>query len=110
MSVDSGQFGLLQLRNCERDGKSIYLGVYGTPESDRRYAEMIDGLKPKPKPDPVESALLSMPVPGERLTVGRLTLAYFNRHVLTYYRKNGEPTSEVRVIQSATQAVGQTVC
>jgi hypothetical protein len=44
------------------DGKSTYLGVYGTPESRRLYDELI--AKFKPKPDPVESASVSMPVLG----------------------------------------------
>jgi integrase len=80
-------------------GRSIYLGVHNSPESLQRYHEFIASLDPETSTTEVASG--SMPVPGQRLTVGRLVIAYFTHHVVTYYRKDEMPTSEVHVIQAA---------
>lgn len=73
-------------------GKRIYLGVHGTPESYRRYAEEIAKWQPEQEQAPTE------------LTVGQLTLLY-NEYAKGHYRKNGKPTSELHVVRAAMRAL-----
>jgi len=69
------------------NGRDIYLGPYGSPESQAEYRRLVAewltahrqiGLVPRGSTD---------------LTVNELMLAYL-RHVDEYYRKNGTPTTE----------------
>ena len=65
------------------DGKKIKLGVYGSPESKAKYAELISGgdlIAPEPKFEPSGVA-----------TVDELLVAYLE-HAQTYYR---QPDGEV---------------
>ena len=76
------------------DGRDIYLGRYGTPESRERYDRLIaewltNGRRLTP----------SLGGAGD-LTVSELILAYW-RHAMGYYRKNDQPTSEVGLIRCA---------
>ena len=79
------------------DGRRIYLGKYGTPESEERYrrtvAEWLDGCL---KPD--ES--YSIAIRDHSLTVTELISGYFN-FAKTYYVKNGKPTDELYGLMAA---------
>ena len=68
------------------NGRDIYLGRYGSPESraefDRLLAEWLSNGRRLPAP-----------VSGSDLTINELALAYL-RHADSYYVKNGKPTVE----------------
>jgi len=73
-------------------GRVIYLGLFNSPESRTRYAEVLAAWaagKATPQPATVFS-------PGSRsYTVGRLALEYLE-HAVAYYRdRSGRPTSQV---------------
>jgi integrase len=72
-------------------GRDLYLGRHGSSESraeyDRRIAEWLT------------TGRRSL-APGSDLTVAELALAYL-KHADVYYRKNGQPTSEVKNIARA---------
>ena len=68
---------------CVVNGKTIYLGVYGTPESRARYDDLV-----------AEWFARSGDVRAFTLTVDDLVLLYMG-HVREHYRKNGQETSEV---------------
>ncbi len=70
------------------DGKDIYLGKYGTPESKARYEQECKKL------------LVGTPSDESRFTCNELALR-FTAHAERYYVKDGKPTSEVRVLKSA---------
>jgi hypothetical protein len=78
------------------DGRTFYLGKYDSPESHRKYDEIIatwltgDGL---PNPD--------------AMTVSRLCVTYIEKHAKLYYRKNGRETSELSVIRAALKPLIQ---
>lgn len=71
------------------DGKDIYLGEHGSDESKRRYQNLIEEWRLREE-SPAET----------HITIGKLVVLY-DRHVTSYYTKNGEPTSEVSCIKSA---------
>ena len=75
-------------------GRFIYLGLYGTPESRERYqravAQWIDEGTP---------TRWAGPTPKAR-TVADVMLAYL-AHVDAYYQRDGRPTSEVAIVESA---------
>ena len=80
------------------NGKSHYLGRYGSPESRKKYAQLVarweaarGSLPPNPKPS------------GER-TVVELVASYLS-YVQTYYVKNGRPTHEQEGIRQALRHV-----
>lgn len=81
------------------DGRDHYLGEYDSPESHKKYAEIIarwwesGSVNPEPPAEPV--------TPVEPLTVAELLLAYL-RHAESYYRRpDGTPTGEARMIRDA---------
>ncbi len=86
----------------KHNGKCTYLGKFGTDKSKEASARFIAGL-----PEPEEKPIVAETVPGERLSVGELALAYFNQHVKAYYRKNDQPTSEAAVIRAALKPLTQ---
>jgi integrase len=71
------------------DGRSVYLGEYASPDSHRRYNEVIKRWnfrrKSAHRPD---------------LSIGELAILYAD-HAASYYRKNGQITSEVSCIKTA---------
>jgi len=71
------------------NGKSIYLGEYGSEESRRRYDEIV-----------TEHMKATLNVSFHKLTIAQLCLAYV-KHAKSYYVKNGRITSEVSNIQVA---------
>jgi integrase len=79
------------------NGKSVYLGVYDSPESHQRYAEFIASLPtptPEEPPKPLEPALV-------RVTV-RSCVLLFSQHAIKYYvHPDGTPTGEHVTIRCA---------
>lgn len=63
------------------DGRDVYLGLYGSPESRRRYAEVIAGLGSDRPPPP--------PKRGEAVTVAELAARYTD-HAAIYYGAGGQ--------------------
>ncbi|MEQ9408429.1 MAG: tyrosine-type recombinase/integrase [Fuerstiella sp.] len=81
---------LARVRITGSDGKPtvIYLGPWGSDEAQQRYDEIIAKyLASSRNPDAVN------------VTLSRLCILYLD-HCRQHYRKNGEETSEVAVIQS----------
>jgi integrase len=74
-------------------GKNVYFGIHGSPESLARY----DDFKR-------EWLLQHGDVHRIQLTVDELALLYIS-YAENYYRKNGEPTSEVSCVQTALRFV-----
>jgi integrase len=71
------------------NGKSVYLGPYGSEESHRRYDEIVtDYMKG------------TLNVSYHKLTIAQLCVSYV-KHAKAYYVKNGRITSEVSNIQTA---------
>ena len=73
------------------DGKVIYLGKFGSPESREQYAAIIEEWSQR------QDAPAS-------LSVNQLVLLYM-RHAEHHYRKNGEPTSELSCVRIALRPV-----
>jgi integrase len=78
-------------------GRDMYLGRYGSPESEARYETAVaewlrNDRKAPPRP--------SRGVPRHNLVVDELILAYLD-FAKGYYVKNGEKTGEVRNIKDA---------
>jgi integrase len=71
---------------CWHEGRWKALGLYGSPESYRRFAAIVEGGTAKPaKPAPASTGL----------TVAELCAVYMP-HAETYYRlPDGKPTSEI---------------
>lgn len=70
------------------DGNRVYLGVYGTPDSHKRYT--VEIAKWQARQDE----------PAQNLTVSHLAVTYIE-HCRTYYRKGGAETTEVKCIRLA---------
>src|SRR5262245_59056642 len=73
------------------DDKDHYLGKYGSEQSRQKYRRLIAALlaaPTPPRPGP------SLPEPPRGITLNQLLLAYWDRHVASYYVKDGRPTSE----------------
>jgi integrase len=81
------------------DGRQIFLGPYGTPESRAEYDRIVGEWLANGRRLPV----------GERggpsdVTIAELALRYW-RFAETYYRKDGKPTTEVGNIRAALRPV-----
>src|SRR5262245_16041149 len=74
------------------DGTDVYCGVYGTPEAQQRYERAIAEWLLTGQPAPSPSSPVS-PADPRDLTVNELVLAYWSRHVTTYYTKREKQTS-----------------
>lgn len=86
--------GVVRARVCIR-GKWIPLGVYGSPESRRKYRRLIAELEAQGGP----------PVTGAGITVGEL-VERFDAHARRHYRHpDGSPTSELRNVRDALRPV-----
>jgi integrase len=76
------------------NGRDIYLGPYGSPESQQAYARLIAENVGNGKPPTIT-------VPeGERLTIAALAVKY-DDFAQAYYVKNGIPTDEKYAIKAA---------
>ena len=76
------------------DGRSRYLGKYGTEESREKYEQLISSWIASNRQLPQESG-----GPSD-LTINELLLAYL-RFAEAYYVKNGKPTSEYTCVKVA---------
>ena len=76
------------------DGKRIYLGVHGSPESQRRYTAALADW---------QASLANSP---QNVTVSQLTLLYL-RHAEGHYVKAGQVTSQLHVVQSALRRLNR---
>lgn len=74
------------------NGKTIWLGEYGSSDSRQRYAELIDNPQPQPKP-------------AEVVTMAIVMAAYLE-HAKAYYRRpDGKPGREYEVIREVLSYV-----
>jgi len=96
------QYGLHKATGQARvriDGRDIYLGPYGSDESRIQYGEIIAkhsaGL-------PLDPFVTKSEADDSGLTINELLLA-FMRHADQHYRKNGQITSEIDCLKSATR-------
>jgi integrase len=72
-------------------GKAHYLGKYGSQESWEQYHRLIADLLASPSP---AASAPPMPDPETGPSIDELMVAYWDRHVTSYYVKAGRPTSE----------------
>jgi hypothetical protein len=72
------------------DGTWIYLGPYNSAESREKYDRLIAEWLAAGRKPPIASE--------PELTIGGLMLAYWP-HAQAYYRKDGQPTSELHCMQ-----------
>lgn len=86
------------------NGKDVYLGPHGTPESKAEYDRVIEEWLASHKQLPPQPA--DRPTPGRTpdLAIDESFLPYWD-FVRQYYRKNGQPTSEVDSIRRALTPV-----
>jgi integrase len=80
-------------------GQDHYLGRHGSPESRAEYDRLIAEWLLRGRGAPPEAPKPIAP------TVSELILAYWDRHVVPYYVKNGRPTSERDNIRQALRFV-----
>jgi integrase len=86
------------------NGKDVYCGRFGTPEAPENYDRVIaEWLLTRQQPS--TSATGPSEIIPTDLTVSGLVLAYWSRHVTTYYVKKGKPTSEQDNIRQALHFV-----
>lgn len=86
------------------DHEHIYLGKFGTPESQENYDRVIAewlARKQRPPASPAAAQLSS-----RLITVNELILAFW-QHAQQRYIKNGQPTSEIRSFRAALRPVRQ---
>jgi hypothetical protein len=74
-------------------GRHHYLGLYGSPESHTKYAQLIAGWQPDAPP------AIPITLPGQ-LTVNELILRFLE-HAKPYHRNHGKPTGEFDNIRYA---------
>jgi hypothetical protein len=81
------------------NGRDVYLGKHGTPESKARYNQLIGEWQLCGRTTPPT-------VQGVDRTVDELILAYVD-HVQRYYVKNGQPTSTQQHVRDALMPLHQ---
>ncbi len=82
---------------CYVNGKTVYLGKYGSEESRIRFGEIVAKVI---SGRPVDPFVTKSADPEAGLTINELVLA-FMRHAETHYTKDGKPTSELSVLSLA---------
>ncbi len=82
-------------------GRHIYLGVYDSPESRQRYAQLIAELK-----DPANTIRLTQPV-GAVLTVAQVLAAYLQFAEQEYPPINGKTNRELVAIKASLKPLAQ---
>jgi len=87
------------------DRRRVYLGKYGSPESQAAYHRLLlerslAKAKAQPAPDPI--AIVKAAADRSSVSIAELVFTYMRQHVGTYYRKrNGDRTSEQSSIKYA---------
>ncbi len=88
------------------DGKDRYLGLHGSPESHREYADWIAGRQAGTPPQP-------NPAPAGNLSVNELLDICWNQHFCGYYSQDGKLTTEganmALVIRTLSALYGMTL-
>jgi hypothetical protein len=80
------------------NGRDTYCGPWGSPESEETYRRLIaEWLHGRTVETPTANSKMS-------LSIAELILAYY-RHAESYYVKNGEPTSELRMVRDAVRVL-----
>jgi integrase len=82
-------------------GRMFYLGRYGSIESRSEYARLIAEWTAQGGVSPPQAGSAPPSGPGDDPVIAELIRDYW-RHAEVYYRKNGEPTTEVGMIKLAT--------
>ncbi len=80
------------------EGRDYYLGKYGTEASQEAYKKANRRRLTTPRLSPASPTEVKIGLP---LSIDEFMLAYWDRHVATYYVKNGRPTSEQDNIRQA---------
>src|SRR5260370_15230403 len=89
------------------DGRQVYLGVYGSPESRERYARI---LSERFRSDPLgagahtTTAAISAATIDTNLSVNELCLFYL-KFAETYYVSDGQPTGELHNVKDALRSL-----
>jgi len=88
---------------CYVNGKTGYLGKYGSEESRIRFGEIVGKLIGGQIVDPIARTKVGSTTCGQSddpgPSVGELCLVFL-RHAETHYVKDGKPTSEVHILRS----------
>ncbi len=79
---------------CIVDGRSVYLGAFGSDESKRKYRELVKRVTA----DRVKEEMRRAVEVFTDITVAELVPRYV-LHVEGYYVKNGEPTTQVLLVK-----------
>ncbi len=87
---------------CRIAGKDYLLGPYGSEESRLRFGDIVAKVMNGQPVDPFATTLSATPQAANALTVNELVLAYM-RHAEKHYVKNGQATSEIHCLKSATR-------
>ena len=82
---------------CYVNGKTVYLGKYGSEESRFRFGEVVAKAVSGVTIDPFVTKSAD---PAAGLTINELVLA-FKRYAENHYTKNGQPTSEISCLTLA---------
>ncbi len=82
------------------DGRDVYLGRYGSPESWEKYHRLI-AKRLSQVPSSKASPPTSPPAPAD-WTINQLLVAY-RKFAQTYYVKDGEPTKELTEMKHAAR-------
>lgn len=96
---------------CYINGKTVYLGVYGSEESRIRFGELVGKLIGGQQIDPIArtkvgSTTCNLPEADPGPSVGELCIAFL-RHAETHYVKNGKQTSEVHIVKSVIRPLNE---
>ena len=86
---------------CYVNGKSVYLGPYGAPDTTRKYGELIARIAAGL---PVATAVTTSKDPDQGPSVAEVCLSFWT-HAQTHYVKNGKPTSEIEGFRSCLRIV-----
>jgi integrase len=78
--------------------KDVLLGAYNTPDSRSEYARVIAEWE-------ATGRTLAAGAGESDITVNELLLAYWQRHVVSYYVKNGKPTTQQHRFKQALKPV-----
>ena len=87
---------------CRVAGKDYLLGPYGSDESRVKFGEIVAKIVSGQSVDPFVTKSPATSQAESSLTVNELVLAYM-RHAEKHYVKNGQATSEIHCLKSATR-------
>lgn len=88
---------------CKINGRRIYLGKYGSPESREAYAKIVADVlsgQPVEKPAPAQQAGGE---PGPPSMSVRALADRYLQHAAAYYRRDGRPTTELGLVENAAR-------